>query len=105
MARTLAVLKGATPAQAIAEYPGPTTTAGESPLPASRGGPAATATPVGGSTAGTTYYTPTSESSEAGGCCSTTCSEANDAMSRPALSLRPLLPALLVGAVVLGSPR
>jgi phospholipid/cholesterol/gamma-HCH transport system substrate-binding protein len=67
MARTLAVLKGATPAQALAKYPGPTTTAGETPATGLAGGPAASATPVGGSTAGTTYYTPTSESSEAGG--------------------------------------
>ena len=67
MARTLAVLKGATPAQADAQYPGPTTTAGESTAAGLAGGPAASATPVGGSTAGTTYYTPTSESSEAGG--------------------------------------
>jgi phospholipid/cholesterol/gamma-HCH transport system substrate-binding protein len=67
MSRTLAVLKGATPAQAIAEYPGPTTTAGEASAPGLAGGAAATATPVGGSTSGTTYYSPASESSEAGG--------------------------------------
>jgi phospholipid/cholesterol/gamma-HCH transport system substrate-binding protein len=67
MARTLAVLKGASPAQAIAEYPGPTTTAGEASAPGLTGGAAATATPVGGSTSGTTYYSPASESSEAGG--------------------------------------
>ncbi len=68
MARTLAVLKGATPAQAIAKYPGPTTTAGRSlGAPASPSGSAASAAPVGGSTAGTTYYTPASEGSEAGG--------------------------------------
>ncbi len=66
MARTLAVLKGATPAQAIAEYPGPTT-GGEASAPDLAGGAAATATPVGGSTAGTTYYAPSSEGSEAGG--------------------------------------
>jgi phospholipid/cholesterol/gamma-HCH transport system substrate-binding protein len=63
MARTLAVLKGATPAQAIAKYPGPTTIAAN---PTSTGASAGAAQPVGGSTAGTTYYTP-SESSEAGG--------------------------------------
>ncbi len=68
MARTLAVLKGATPAQAIAEYPGPTTTtAGEPSATGLAGGSAASAAPVGGSTAGTTYYTPASEGSEAGG--------------------------------------
>jgi phospholipid/cholesterol/gamma-HCH transport system substrate-binding protein len=69
MARTLAVLKGATPAQAIAKYPGPTTTGGgEAPSPSDAGaGAGATAEPVGGSTSGTTYYTPASEGSEAGG--------------------------------------
>ncbi len=67
MARTLAVLKGATPAQAIAQYPGPTTTAGEVSAAGLAGGSAASAAPVGGSTAGTTYYAPSSESSEAGG--------------------------------------
>jgi phospholipid/cholesterol/gamma-HCH transport system substrate-binding protein len=68
LARTLAVLKGATVAQAIAKYPGPTTTAGEaSSLGLAGGGTAATATPVGGSTAGTTYYAPSSEGAEAGG--------------------------------------
>ncbi len=65
MARTLAVIDGATPAQAIAKYPGPTTTAGE---PAGSGGGASgTAQPVGGSTAGTTYYNPSESSAEAGG--------------------------------------
>ncbi|HWJ51385.1 MAG TPA: hypothetical protein VNR42_10210, partial [Solirubrobacteraceae bacterium] len=63
MARTLAVLQGATPAQAIAKYPGPTTIAAN---PTSIGGSTGAAQPVGGSTAGTTYYTP-SETSEAGG--------------------------------------
>jgi phospholipid/cholesterol/gamma-HCH transport system substrate-binding protein len=68
MSRTLAVLKGATPAQALAKYPGPTTTTGaQAPSPVLAGGPAATAAPVGGSTAGTTYYTPASEGSEADG--------------------------------------
>jgi len=66
--RTLAVMKGATPAQAVAKYPGPTTT-GEASAPnlASGGSSTATAAPVGGSTSGTTYYTPASEGSEAGG--------------------------------------
>jgi phospholipid/cholesterol/gamma-HCH transport system substrate-binding protein len=67
--RTLAVMKGATPAQAIARYPGPTTTTGEASAPdlASGGSSAAATAPVGGSTSGTTFYTPASESSEAGG--------------------------------------
>jgi phospholipid/cholesterol/gamma-HCH transport system substrate-binding protein len=65
--RTLAVMKGATPAQAIAKYPGPTTT-GEASAPGlASGASTATSAPVGGSTSGTTYYTPTSEGSEAGG--------------------------------------
>ena len=67
MARTLAVLKGATPAQAIAKYPGSTTNAGEVSAAGLDDGSAATAAPVGGSTAGTTYYTPSSAGSEAGG--------------------------------------
>ncbi|MGO9762292.1 MAG: MlaD family protein [Solirubrobacteraceae bacterium] len=67
IARTLAVMKGATPAQALAEYPGPTTTAGEAAATGLGSGSAATAAPVGGSTAGTTYYAPASEGSEAGG--------------------------------------
>lgn len=67
MARTLAVLGGATPAQAIAKYPGPTEVA-----PGSTGkGPGGEATPVakpvGGASAGTTYYTPSAESSGADG--------------------------------------
>jgi phospholipid/cholesterol/gamma-HCH transport system substrate-binding protein len=66
MARTLAVLKGATPAQARAKYPGSTNTAGELAGAGAAGGSSGVAQPVGGSTAGTTYYTP-SESSEAGG--------------------------------------
>lgn len=67
MERTLAVLKGMSPTQAIAAYPG--STAGESGAsvsPASSGSSAA-AQPVGGAAAGTTYYTPSAESSEAGG--------------------------------------
>jgi phospholipid/cholesterol/gamma-HCH transport system substrate-binding protein len=66
MERTLAVLKGATPAQAIAKYPG--SVSGETATSAgSAGGSATTTQPVGGSSAGTTYYTPSSEGSEAGG--------------------------------------
>jgi phospholipid/cholesterol/gamma-HCH transport system substrate-binding protein len=67
MARTLAVLKGATPAQALAKYPGAAPTAGEAPATGSQGGGGAAAHPVGGSTAGTTYYKPSGEGSEAGG--------------------------------------
>jgi phospholipid/cholesterol/gamma-HCH transport system substrate-binding protein len=63
MARTLAVIKGATPAQAIAKYPGSTTSA----TAPSSAGTSTTAQPVGGSTGGTTYYSPSGESSEAGG--------------------------------------
>jgi phospholipid/cholesterol/gamma-HCH transport system substrate-binding protein len=70
MERTLAVLKGATPAQAIAKYPG-TPAPGEvsgSMLPSSAKGSAAPAAqPVGGSTSGTTYYSPSAESTEADG--------------------------------------
>lgn len=63
MQRTLAVLEGATPAQAIARYPGTVTTG-------ALGGFAEatpTAQPVGGSSGGTTYYTPASEGSSASG--------------------------------------
>jgi len=67
MERTLAVIKGATPAQALAKYPGSTSTAGELPGAGLSGGSTSTAEPVGGSTAGTTYYTPSAEGSEAGG--------------------------------------
>ena len=63
MARTLAVLGGATPAQALSKYPGSAT----SPTAPAAGGAPASAQPVGGSTAATTYYTPGAESSEAGG--------------------------------------
>ncbi len=70
MDRTLAVIKGATPAQAFAEYPGPTPTPAElegGAPSAAQGGSTATSQPVGGSTAGTTYYSPSSEGNEAGG--------------------------------------
>jgi phospholipid/cholesterol/gamma-HCH transport system substrate-binding protein len=56
MQRTLAVLRGATPAQAIAEFPGTLNTG--FPAPAET---ALTAQPVGGSSGGTTYYSPSSE--------------------------------------------
>jgi phospholipid/cholesterol/gamma-HCH transport system substrate-binding protein len=67
ISRTLAVMKGATPAHALAEYPGPTTSTGEASVAGLAGGSGATVAPVGGSTAGTTYYAPASEDSEAGG--------------------------------------
>ncbi|HEV3318516.1 MAG TPA: MlaD family protein [Solirubrobacteraceae bacterium] len=66
MARTLAVLKGATPAQAIAKYPGSISAAGAlAGLGAAAEGSAG-AQPVGGSSAGTTYYTPSPESGAGG---------------------------------------
>jgi ABC-type transporter Mla subunit MlaD len=70
MERTLAVLKGATPAQAIAKYPGSISTAsaldalGGAETGAGTG--AGSAQPVGGSSAGTTYYTPSPESGAGG---------------------------------------
>jgi ABC-type transporter Mla subunit MlaD len=68
MARTLAVIKGATPAQARAKYPGATSTASElTDLTSALSEAASTTQPVGGSTAGTTYYSPSGESSEADG--------------------------------------
>lgn len=75
MDRTLAVMKGASPAQAIKEFPGTLPRAGAMTLAeasALLGGASApastpTATPVGGAASGTTYYTPSSESSEVGG--------------------------------------
>ena len=66
MERTLAVLKGSTPAQAIAKFPGSTATATASESLGTGEG-AASAQPVGGSSSGTTYYTPSSESSGASG--------------------------------------
>ena len=69
MARTLAVLKGATPAQALARYPGATSSTGSLSNAELTGiGAAGTsAQPVGGASAGTTYYTPSVEGAEAGG--------------------------------------
>lgn len=58
--RTIAVLEGATPAQAIAEFPGGE--GEEAPVPgAGAGAQKATATPVGGAASKTTYYTPGAE--------------------------------------------
>jgi len=65
MARTLAVLKGATPAQALARYPGSAPTAGE--VAGLGAGTSSTAQPVGGASSGTTYYTPSAEGAGAGG--------------------------------------
>lgn len=67
MARTLAVLGGATPAQALAKYPGSAPSASELAGLGSSGGSSGATQPVGGSTAGTTYYAPAGEGSEAGG--------------------------------------
>jgi phospholipid/cholesterol/gamma-HCH transport system substrate-binding protein len=74
MARTLAVLKGMTPAQSIARYPGSIagetgvaeTGAASTPSTTSAASPASSQ-PVGGAAAGTTYYSPAAESSEASG--------------------------------------
>ena len=66
LARVEAIAHGATAAQALAKYPGSEAAAG----PAGAASPAtgsATAQPVGGASAGTTYYTPSSESTEADG--------------------------------------
>ncbi len=67
MARTLAILKGATPAQALAKYPGSVTAAGEASGSGAANATGPAAQPVGGASAGTTYYTPSAEGSEAGG--------------------------------------
>jgi phospholipid/cholesterol/gamma-HCH transport system substrate-binding protein len=66
MERTLAVLKGATPAQAITKYPGSISTSGAlAGLSAGAEGASGTQ-PVGGSSAGTTYYSPEPESGAGG---------------------------------------
>ncbi len=69
MKRTLAVLKGMTPAEAIATYPGSVTgeANGAAGLLSAASGATQTAQPVGGAASGTTYYSPSSESSEASG--------------------------------------
>jgi ABC-type transporter Mla subunit MlaD len=70
MERTLAVIKGATPAEAIAKYPGSISAAealGGAGGTGATGESAASAQPVGGSSSGTTYYTPSPENSGAGG--------------------------------------
>jgi phospholipid/cholesterol/gamma-HCH transport system substrate-binding protein len=68
MARTLAILNGMTLAQARAKYPGPVL--GEAGAGSGNAAPSTGATttqPVGGAAAGTTYYTPSEEGSEASG--------------------------------------
>ncbi|HXB63674.1 MAG TPA: MlaD family protein [Solirubrobacteraceae bacterium] len=72
MARIEAMVKGATLSQAMAEYPGDEGGVGASGGPAgtsalAAGLPSAVAQPVGGASSGTTYYTPPSEGSQAGG--------------------------------------
>jgi phospholipid/cholesterol/gamma-HCH transport system substrate-binding protein len=68
MQRTLAVLKGMTPAQAIARYPGSISSeTGAFSGAQAQPGSTASAQPVGGAAAGTTYYTPSGEGSEASG--------------------------------------
>jgi phospholipid/cholesterol/gamma-HCH transport system substrate-binding protein len=63
MDRTLAVLKGATPAQAIREFPGSISSGAGATAPESG---AQTTQPVGGAAAKTTYYTPPAEESTGG---------------------------------------
>ena len=58
-----AMLKGATLSQAMAEYPGSEGAATPAAGAGASGTPQATAQPVGGASAGTTYYTPTEEGS------------------------------------------
>jgi hypothetical protein len=68
MLRTIAVINGATPAEAIAKYPGQTSPAEIIGSDASAGSSSSAASqPVGGSSSGTTYYSPSSEGSEADG--------------------------------------
>jgi phospholipid/cholesterol/gamma-HCH transport system substrate-binding protein len=69
MQRTLAVLKGMTPAQALVKYPGSTAVEAGGAAGALPTGSASVpaAQPVGGAAAGTTYYSPSEEGSEAGG--------------------------------------
>jgi phospholipid/cholesterol/gamma-HCH transport system substrate-binding protein len=69
MQRTLAVLKGMTPAEAIAKYPGSTggEEGGASGTQPNSSASTLAAQPVGGAAAGTTYYAPVEEGSEASG--------------------------------------
>ncbi len=65
-ARVAAIVHGATVAQAMAQYPG-SETSGSPFGSAGAAAPTSTAQPVGGASAGTTYYAPGGEASEAGG--------------------------------------
>jgi phospholipid/cholesterol/gamma-HCH transport system substrate-binding protein len=67
MARTLAVIEGATPAQAVAKFPGSVSTGETTALSSLTEEGSASAQPVGGSSSGTTYYTPSSEASSGAG--------------------------------------
>ncbi len=67
MARTLAVLNGATPAQALAKFPGATEVAPGAAGTTSGAEATPVAKPVGGASAGTTYYAPSAEGSGADG--------------------------------------
>jgi phospholipid/cholesterol/gamma-HCH transport system substrate-binding protein len=74
MQRTLAVINGASPSEAIKQFPGKLPPTGAMSLAAANNllGEVGSATapkaePVGGSSAGTTYYTPTEESSGVNG--------------------------------------
>ncbi len=66
MDRTLAVLKGDTPAQALAAYPGSAPAPGALSAIAPANGSNEPAQPVGGASAGTTYYTPAAEAGAGG---------------------------------------
>ena len=97
MARTLAVIKGATPAQAIAKYPGPTTTrrrivrGGRSPARA-RPPPVRARVRAPSRSAARPRARPTTrrraKALKRAACSSTTCSEANDADPRAPLHTR-----------------
>jgi ABC-type transporter Mla subunit MlaD len=67
MERTLAVLNGMTPAEATARYPGSISEETGSSTTAPQGAASGAVQPVGGAAAGTTYYTPSEEGSEASG--------------------------------------
>jgi ABC-type transporter Mla subunit MlaD len=70
MLRTIAVINGATPQQAIAKYPGetgPSEIVGPDASSSTSSASSGASQPVGGSSSGTTYYSPSSEGSEADG--------------------------------------
>src|SRR6185312_11887645 len=64
-ARVEAIAHGATVAQAMARYPSGLSSLSAPALAGSSSPGSTTAQPVGGASAGTTYYTPPSESAEA----------------------------------------